>query len=181
MSLHDRIEFWCISLMHDKMYSLFMDGESMLKSAGIKENDVVLEVGCGPGFFTIPAAKIVGDNGFVYAIDINPFAIKKVDKKLLREDIKNVKTMLVDVTESTLEDKSITIAFFFGVIHSLMDVLDETINEMHRILEDQGTMVIQKSWKSTKDLIKKITEKGLFDFIEEKKRIVIFKKINQTK
>jgi ubiquinone/menaquinone biosynthesis C-methylase UbiE len=157
-----------------------MDGESMLRSAGLKENDIVLEVGCGPGFFTIPAARIVGDNGFVYAIDINPFAIKKVDKKLLKAGIKNAKTMLVDVRESTLDDESITIALFFGVIHSLMNVLDETLKEMYRILKNEGYLVIQKSWKSTEDLIKKVTERGLFELIEEKKRMMIFKKINGT-
>jgi ubiquinone/menaquinone biosynthesis C-methylase UbiE len=157
-----------------------MDGESMLKSAGLRENDIALEVGCGPGFFTIPAAKIVGDNGFIYAIDINPFAIKKVDKKLEREGIKNAKTMLVDVTESTLDNESITIALFFGVIHSLMDVLDETLNEMHRILENEGSLVIQKSWKSTEDIIQKITEKDLFELMEEKKRMIIFKKIDKV-
>ena len=176
MSLHDRIEFWFISLMHDTMYSLFMDGEKMLLNAGLKEGDVVLEVGCGPGFFTLPAAEIVGENGFVYAIDINSFAIKKVNKKLQKKDVKNAKIMLVNVTNTTLEDDSITITFFFGVIHSLMNILDETMEEMHRILKDNGTLVIQKSWKSTEDIIKKITAKGRFKLIEEKKRMLVFKK-----
>ena len=154
-----------------------MDGKGMLESVGLKENDIVLEVGCGPGFFTIPDAKIVGDKGFVYAIDINPFAIKKVDKKLLKEDVKNVKTMLVDVTETSLEDESITFTFFFGVIHSLMNILDETMEEMYRILKEGGSLVIQKTLKSTEDIINKVIAKNRFKLIEEKKRMLIFEKI----
>ena len=41
--------------MHGTMYSLFMKPEKLLIPAGLKENQKVLEVGCGPGFFTIPA------------------------------------------------------------------------------------------------------------------------------
>jgi len=176
MSLHDRVEFWCISFMHDTLYGLFTDGEKMLLSAGLKEGDVVLEVGCGPGFFTLPASKIVGDNGFIYTIDINPFAIKKVDKKIQKAGVKNVKAIVVDVTKTSLEDASVDHTFFFGVIHSLMNILDDTLNEMHRILKVEGTLVIQKSRKSTTDIIKLVTAKGMFTLLEEKKRMMIFKK-----
>jgi len=166
MSLHDRIEFMFVSFMHDKMYSLFMDGEKMLLSAGLKEGDAVLEVGCGPGFFTLPAAKIIGEKGFIYAIDINPFAIKKVDKKIQKAGVRNIKAMVVDVTKTTLEDESVDHTFFFGVIHSLMNILDDTLNEMHRILKVEGTLVIQKSRKSTTNTIKLVTAKGMFTLLE---------------
>jgi len=82
MSLHDRIEFMFISIMHETLYGLFMKPEKLLVPAGIKKDQQVLEVGCGPGFFTIPAAEMVGEKGMVYAIDINPYAIKKVEKKI---------------------------------------------------------------------------------------------------
>ncbi len=177
MSLHDRIEFMFISFIHDKMYSLFMDARKMLLAAGLKESYKVLEVGCGPGFFTLPAAEIVGDKGVIYANDFNPFAIKKVDKKILKSGVKNVQTMLEDVTETSLKEQSVNLAFFFGVIHSLMNILEKTLKEMYRILNDEGTIVIQKGKQSTTELIEKIEESGLFKFIEEKKRLLIFKKI----
>jgi ubiquinone/menaquinone biosynthesis C-methylase UbiE len=165
-----------ISFIHDKMYGLFMNGEKMLLSAGLKEGDAVLEVGCGPGFFTLPATKIVGEKGFIYAIDINPFAIKKVDKKIQKTGVRNIKAMVVDVTQTTLEDESVDHTFFFGVIHSLMNILDDTLKEMHRILKFEGTLVIQKSRKSTADIINLVTTKGMFKLLEEKKRILIFQK-----
>lgn len=43
--------------------------------SGIKEGSHVLDYGCGPGFCTIPAAKIVGSQGMIYALDIHPLAI----------------------------------------------------------------------------------------------------------
>ena len=41
----------------------------LLRSLGLKDGDTLADVGCGPGFFTIPAAALVGPNGVVYAID----------------------------------------------------------------------------------------------------------------
>ncbi len=180
MSLHDRIEFWCISFMHDTMYGLFMDADQLLIPAGLKADDKVLEVGCGPGFFTIPAAKIVGEKGLVYAIDINPFAIKKVEKKIEKSGVKNVKATLTDVAKTNLMDNSLDLAFIFGTIHSLMDILDSVNLELHRILRQEGTIAIQKSWKSKEDLIDEMTKNNLFKFIEEKKRLLIFRKVNKN-
>ena len=176
MSLHDRIEIRCISFMHDTMYSLFMKPEKLLIPAGLQEGQVVLEVGCGPGFFTIPAAEIVGDNGFIYANDINQFAIKKVEKKIAKKNIKNVKPMLEDVTKTSLPNNSIDLAFFFGVIHSLSGFLDKVLIEMDKVIKEDGLIAIQKTRKKGKDIINEIEKSGKFILIEESKRILKFQK-----
>jgi ubiquinone/menaquinone biosynthesis C-methylase UbiE len=178
MSFRERIEFWGISFMHDTMYGLFMDAETLLKPAGVKEGQKILEAGCGPGFFTIPAAEMVGEKGTVYAIDINPFAIKKVKKKITKKNINNVEPLLLDVTNTKMPEKSIDIAFFFGVIHSLTDCIDEVLSEMERILADGGILAIQKSRKKkTKEIIGLIEQSKKFKIDEETKRVLRFKKM----
>ncbi len=97
-------------------------------------------------------------------------------KKIQKTGVRNIKAMVVDVTQTTLEDESVDHTFFFGVIHSLMNILDDTLKEMHRILKFEGTLVIQKSRKSTADIINLVTTKGMFKLLEEKKRILIFQK-----
>ena len=52
----------------------------LLRAAGLDDMQKVVEVGCGPGFFTIPAVRIVGEKGHVYAIDVNHKALKRVWK-----------------------------------------------------------------------------------------------------
>jgi len=76
---HSNFAFWIISVMHDNpLLPIFRNPYRLLEVAGLKSGQKVLEVGCGPGFFTLPAAKIVGEEGYIYAVDVHPLAIKKV-------------------------------------------------------------------------------------------------------
>lgn len=43
--------------------------EKIIKSVGVTRGMVVADLGCGPGFFTIPLALAVGKSGMVYAVD----------------------------------------------------------------------------------------------------------------
>jgi SAM-dependent methyltransferase len=54
----------------------------------------VADIGAGSGFFTVLAARRVGDKGTVYAVDINPEAIQYIDARVKKEDLHNVKTVL---------------------------------------------------------------------------------------
>jgi len=105
---HPSFAFGIISLMHDNpLLPIFRNPYRLLEAAGIKPGQKVLEVGCGPGFFTIPAAKIVREEGSIYAVDVHPLAIKKVEEKVEREGIKNVNPILINASNTGLPDQSI--------------------------------------------------------------------------
>jgi ubiquinone/menaquinone biosynthesis C-methylase UbiE len=110
--------FRIISVIHDNpLLPLFRKPDKLLKAAGLKRGQKVLEVGCGPGFFTIPAAKIVGEEGFIYAVDVHPLAIERIQQKIKREGVKNVKPILANASESALPHQSVDLAFLFGLGH----------------------------------------------------------------
>lgn len=52
----------------------------MLKDAGVKPGMSGLDFGCGPGRYSIPAARIVGREGAVYAVDLHQLAVTMVDR-----------------------------------------------------------------------------------------------------
>ena len=81
-------------------------------------NEGRLEVGCGPGFFTIPAAKIVGEEGVVYAVDVHPLAIERAKRKIESEGMKNVKPMLANASDTGLQTKVLTLHLFLGFVTS---------------------------------------------------------------
>lgn len=180
VSLYDKLHLKMISLMHDSLYRLFVDPRRLLGAAGVAQGQKVLEVGCGPGFFTVPAAEIVGTEGHLYSIDINPAAVEQVRRKVKEDGLSNVDVMVANASKTGLPDSSIDLAFLFGVIHSIHD-LDQVFAEMHRILTENGILFIQKSSWSEKKLLTSITKTGMFRFLGKKSRIYRFEKIEEVK
>lgn len=174
MSLSEKIHFKMISFVHDTMYGLFVNPYKILEQAGLKLNQTILEVGCGPGHYTIPASKIVGENGFIYAIDINPFAIESVNKKVKKAGVKNIEGIVISVYDTGLEDQSIDLAFLFGVRH-VLDYI-KVKKEMSRIIKTDGILATQK-WGHNKKLISLLTENQVFSLVEETKQVLKFKKL----
>ena len=165
--------FRIISLMHDNpLLPIFRNPYKLLRAAGLKLGQKVLEVGCGPGFFTIPAAKIVGEEGFVYAVDVHPLAIERVKEKIEKEGIKNVKPILANASDTGLPDRSIDLAFLFGLQY-VAGGLKNVISEMHRILKPGGVLSFEKTRGSKKKLIEEV-ERGGFIYSGKQARIFLF-------
>jgi len=172
---HSNFAFKIIVFMHDNpLFSIFRNPYKILKKAGLKPGQNVLEVGCGPGFFTIPAANIVGKEGMVYAIDTHPLAIKRVKNKITKAGITNIKIYTSNASKTGFPEQSIDLAFLFGMPYIIGGV-EGVLMEMSRILKTGGTLVFQKSRGSKDKLIKDVTEKR-FKFIEQRGRIFLFKK-----
>ena len=165
-----------MSLIHDNPFRRkFSNPENTLKAAGLKPGLTILEVGCGPGFFTIPTAKIVTNTGMVYALDIHPLAIERVQEKIKKNHVTNVKTILASATKTELPDHSIDLAFLFGIIHRINEVFEEILEEMYRILRVNGILSIQKSRPSKEDIIAAVERKG-FMYLTASQRILRFRK-----
>ncbi len=71
---------------------LTMNANKILTRMGVQGGQTILEVGCGPGFFTMPAARMVED-GTIYALDLYPMMIENVEKKVRKQRLENVKTI----------------------------------------------------------------------------------------
>lgn len=146
--------FKIIELIHDNpLMPLLRNPYKLLKVAGLKERLKVVEVGCGPGFFTIPAAEIVGKSGLIYAIDIHPLAIKRVKEKIERHKISNIKPILANAAKTGLPSDSFDLAFIFG-IHHVAGGLEPIILEMYRVLKTEGLLSYEKGKVLRKKLLK---------------------------
>ena len=149
MSIADRIHFAMMSIVHETFYSLFKDPYKALNAAGLKPGQQVLEVGCGPGFFTIPAARIVGEKGGVWALDISPAAVEHVQRKIENEGVPNVRVMLANATKTGLPDRSFDLAFLFGFTHAIGD-MKSILVELHRLLKPSGILSTEgQLWRSS--------------------------------
>ncbi|HEV3207405.1 MAG TPA: class I SAM-dependent methyltransferase [Terriglobales bacterium] len=61
---------------------------------GVASGKAVADIGAGSGWFTVRAARRVGDAGTVYAVDINPDAIRYIEDRVGKENLHNVRPIL---------------------------------------------------------------------------------------
>jgi demethylmenaquinone methyltransferase/2-methoxy-6-polyprenyl-1,4-benzoquinol methylase len=129
-------------LMGSSLRRLLMNPEKILRGAGIQPSLTVLEVGCGTGFFTIPAAQMIGEHGRVIAMDALSTFIESVSKKVEAAELKNVRVEKRDALDTGLDTASIDKVLLFGVIPYPTLPLKRLLPEMHRVLKPKGTVAV---------------------------------------
>jgi ubiquinone/menaquinone biosynthesis C-methylase UbiE len=83
-SLHTRVcPWWLASSLDNPLRRLFQDPDKLL-SGLVSEGQAALDIGCGPGYFTIPLARRVGAGGQVIAIDLQREMLEIVRRKAIR-------------------------------------------------------------------------------------------------
>lgn len=105
----------------EKFRKFFERPRERLAEIGLGEGMVLVDVGCTLGFYSFPAASIVGGKGFVYALDIDPEVIKYVANKAEKKEISNIKPVMASANETGLPESSVDIVFLHLVLHNIED------------------------------------------------------------
>jgi len=93
--------------------------ERVMNILGIAEGRAVADIGAGSGWFTVRAARRVGGNGLIYAVDINPEAIRYIDERARKERLKNVKTILGKPDNPLLPTRSVDAVLLLKTYHEV--------------------------------------------------------------
>ena len=94
----------------------------------------VADIGCGTGYLSIPLAKRLGDEGRVYAIDINSEMLSILEERA--EGLKNIETIKSDENDIPIKSNIIDISFLITVFHELKNP-ERFIEEIVRISKDK--------------------------------------------
>ncbi|KYC46342.1 MAG: hypothetical protein APG12_00657 [Candidatus Methanofastidiosum methylothiophilum] len=126
--------------------------EETLIKAGLKKNDIFIDIGCGIGYFSIPASLIVGSKGKVFALDTSSEMLEELERRIYENKIKNINPILSESYKFPLGPNSGTFALISNVLHEVEDKLS-FLMETNRVLLVEGTLFIIE-WQ------KKETERG---------------------
>ncbi len=126
--------------LDNKLRKWFQNPEKIL-SGYVKPGMKVLDVGCGPGFFSIEIAEMVGSSGLVYAADLQQGMLDKVEKKIIGTSLQN-RIRTVKVNENTVPIKEkVDFILAFYMVHEVPDQL-KFFNMLKPLLFEYGEFLI---------------------------------------
>lgn len=123
----------------------FLDPSSMLFAAGLTTGQVFADLGAGSGFYAVAAAKIVGEQGMVYAVDILETALEHLSAEARLNSLRNIKTCRADLEQANsctnVPAGSIDCVLFANIAHQIQN-RKELFAEAYRLLKTGGKLVV---------------------------------------
>ena len=113
-----------------------------LSQLGIQPGQSVLDLGSGPGFWSLPLAAIVGPKGIVWALDVSQ---EMPDTLKQRNPPTQVRTLYSELPKIELPDSSVDWIWAAFVIHEVIPP-EKLASEMCRILKENSTLSIH-DWR----------------------------------
>jgi ubiquinone/menaquinone biosynthesis C-methylase UbiE len=95
------------------------DRFGLMRSLGVRAGKVVADLGCGPGFFTLPLAELVGPGGQVYAVDVQQEMVDDLRKRLAEQHITNVAVRRSSELEPGIPVGVVDLALLAFVLHEI--------------------------------------------------------------
>jgi ubiquinone/menaquinone biosynthesis C-methylase UbiE len=123
----------------------WQDPEAILDRIGLGPGMVFVDLGCGEGYFSLPAARIVGANGRVYALDINPESIGHLEAAAEKEGLDNITAIAGEGESAVFCEECADIVFFGIVLHDFADPA-MVLRNARRMIKQTGRL-INLDWK----------------------------------
>lgn len=110
----------------------------ILSLLNVQENDTILDIGAGAGYFTFPLSTKT--NSTVYALDMEEDMLDYIQKQIDEQDVKNITTLHNYLDAISLEDSSTDIALASMVLHEVKSI-EIALTEIFRVLKVGGRFV----------------------------------------
>lgn len=136
--------------------NLVLSPEKLIKRMGINEKSIVLEIGPGPGFYSIKVAQKVSA-GRLYITDIQPEMLEIVRRRMYKRQITNVDFKIGDGVNLPYEDQIFDLVFLVTVLGEVANQ-DQYLKEIYRILRPEAILSISENFGDSDNLTLSATE-----------------------
>lgn len=148
-----------------------------LQNLPLQPGDAVADIGAGSGYFSIPMAQLVGATGTVYAVDIQPEMLSRLEKNAAAAGVENIKLIQGAADQTNLPANAIDMALFVDVYHELewpyevMESLYASMKPGGRVVlleyraEDPTVPILRLHKMTSEQAIKELEAVG-FSFVE---------------
>lgn len=135
----------CVTIANNQMEWWERDGGvKFLKEIGLSSGQKILDFGCRVGHYTIPAAKVVGNEGIVYAVDKDLGALNEMSRKVTAHNLNNVRvTKTSGQLKLPLESRVVDVVLLYDILHYfLKDERMKLYHEAFRVLKQGGLLSV---------------------------------------
>jgi ubiquinone/menaquinone biosynthesis C-methylase UbiE len=137
--------WWVGYLLVSPIRRWFQDPEKIL-APYISKGMTVLDIGPGMGFFTIPAAQMVGDNGIVIAVDLQEKMLKSLVKRAEKAGVAGRIVAKLCEPDSLGVSELIDLCLAFNVAHEVPDA-SALFSQIRAILKPTGRLLLSEPGK----------------------------------
>jgi 2-polyprenyl-3-methyl-5-hydroxy-6-metoxy-1,4-benzoquinol methylase len=113
----------------------------LLKALDVKPGQVVCDMGCGNGFYTLQLAKLVGDTGRVLAVDIQPEMLHLLSERAKEAELANIEAIQGTPIDPKLPERGVDLILLVDVYHEFSHP-EAMLKAMRRALKPGGRIAL---------------------------------------
>jgi len=167
-----------LELLTIRLRDLIRAPAGILIAAGARTGMTILDFGCGPGGFSLAAARLGGPNGRIYALDIQPQALNLVRRRARKQGNGNIYPVDPAGMDG-LPARSVDMALIYDVLHGMED--DEwrhaAVRAIHRLLKPKGVLSVSDHHMNMETLVATAAQEGLFRHLKRGPVTIEFEKV----
>ncbi len=134
---------WLLMNNSDKWFKYY--GENTITCAGFKKRLTVLDFGCGSGMYTIPVAKVIGEQSLIYALDKDGMELDRLMSRAKSMGLTNIVRLDATGTSSiALNNESVDVVLLFDILHYYYyqdkQERGKLLSEVYRVLKPSGLL-----------------------------------------
>ena len=115
--------------------------DEVIAALNIKPGERIADVGCGPGYFTLPLAEAVGPAGKVWAVDIQAEMLDRLREHIAERGVSNIEPQLVPENDPRLPPGQVDTVFIVNTYHHF-SYRPVYVSKLRRALAPGGRIVI---------------------------------------
>lgn len=132
--------YWLAILLDNPVRRWIHKPEEILAGL-IQKGHTVLDLGCGPGYFTLGMARMVGESGRVIAVDLQEQMLEMIRRKIGRAGLLSRIQLHQDTPDNIGLREPVDFALAFWMLHEVRDQ-DRFMQQLHELLKPGGRFLL---------------------------------------
>jgi ubiquinone/menaquinone biosynthesis C-methylase UbiE len=130
-----------IAMLEDPKRDAYQKPHEVVTALGLKPGETLADIGSGSGYFALRFAAHVGEQGRVFAVDVDPEMVRHLNRRIRDAGVRNVQTVLADPDDPLLPDASLDRFVVVNTWHHIEKPVDY-LARMKRMLKPGGQVVM---------------------------------------